>query len=244
MSKTLILCPVYNEQYTLETFIRRLVANTGSDILFVDDGSTDNSCNIIRDSLTQIGERMYLLCHHTREGYGAALISGFQIALRHGYEQVITIDTDLQHRPEDIVRFETALATNDVVLGTRYHNSFNLSCVPRSRFLINRYISALFKKEFAFCFSDPFCGFRGYSHSFLEQIHLSERSYGVCLEMLLEIIRTGATYFELPVDMIYRDSRRQFMDGLENPLLRLEYYKGVINGKKPVHNEQSIAVNQ
>jgi len=243
MSRNLILCPVYNEHATLETFMNRLFRSTEAHILFIDDGSTDDSTEIIRERSEKVGEKVYLLCHHTRRGYGAALISGFQAALQYGYERVVTIDTDLQHRPEDIHRFEMVLEYSDVVLGTRYSESLSFSHVPRSRYLINRYISGLLRKSFSVCFSDPFCGFRGYRRAFLERIHLSEQSYGICLEMLLEIIRTGTEYDEVPVDRIYLDENRQFMDGLENPLMRLDYYKNVINRKWHTLKEQSIAVH-
>jgi dolichol-phosphate mannosyltransferase len=182
--------------------------------------------------------RVYLLHHPERRGYGAALASGFRFAIRHEYESAITIDADLQHRPEDISRFERALQYDDVVLGSRYSKTNTEFRAPRARYLINRYISRLLQIKLSVSFSDPFCGFRGYRRSFLERIQLSEASYGVCLEMLLEIIRIGAGYCEVPIDMIYLDEPRQFMDGLENPVFRLDYYKRIIRDKLLTMKEQ------
>jgi len=244
MLKTLILCPVHNESGTLTRFIRRLYERTEASVLFIDDGSTDNSARIIWDESKNMGERVHLLRHPVRRGYGAALISGFQTALQCGCENIITIDTDLQHQPEDIHRFERALEYSEVALGTRYSESSTIQNVPRSRYLINRYICGLFRKRFEVCFSDPFCGFRGYRRSFLKNITLFEQSYGICLEVLLEMIRTGASYDEIPVDMIYLDEGRQFMDGLDNPLMRLDYYRDVISRKCCTPKELSIAVCQ
>jgi dolichol-phosphate mannosyltransferase len=244
MFKTLIVCPVHNEQRTLAGFMERLFRNTEAHVLFVDDGSTDSSVDIIRKDSEKRENEVYLLRHSERRGYGAALVSGFHIVIQHEYEYAITIDADLQHRPEDIIRFERALQHNDVVLGSRYSGAHAVYGAPRSRYLINRYISGLFQKKLSVCFSDPFCGFRGYRRSFLERIQLSEMSYGVCLEMLLEIIRTGAGYTEVPVDMIYLNEGRQFMDGLENPLFRLDYYKRIIQDKWHVMKEQHAAFNQ
>ena len=244
MPHTLILCPVHNESGTLSRFMSRLFERTEASVLFIDDGSTDNSADIIENESKDMDRRVHLLRHPVRRGYGAALISGFQTALKFGCEHIITIDTDLQHRPEDIHRFESALEYSEVALGTRYSESFDIQNVPRSRYLINRYISGLFRKRFEVFFSDPFCGFRGYRRSFLKNSNLFEQSYGICLEVLLEIIRTEASYDEVPVDMIYLDEGRQFMDGLDNPLMRLDYYRNVISRRCRTLKELRIAVCQ
>lgn len=244
MSDTIIICPVFNERSTLGTFMSRLSRSTGVDILFVDDGSTDESTEIIEGNAERIGGRVHLICHPTRRGYGAALISGFQAALRRGYRRVITLDTDLQHRPEDIHSFEKALEYHEVVLGTRYSDACRISSIPRSRYLINRYISGMLRRDFSACFSDPFCGFRGYRRSFLRRINLCEQSYGICLELLLEIIRIGTEYGEIPVDMIYLDDTRNFMDGLDDPLKRLDYYRGVIRRSMGNTEERRVAVHR
>jgi hypothetical protein len=89
--------------------------------------------------------------------------------------------------------------------------------------MLKRYIGAVF--------SDPFCGFRGYRTSYLAGIRLREQSYGICLEMLMEIIRRGADYCEIPVACIYVDGSRRFHDGLNDPVKRLDYYKKIVRVK-------------
>ncbi len=62
--------------------------------------------------------------------------------------------------------------------------------------------------------------------------------------MLLEIIRTGTEYGEIPVDMIYLDDTRKFMDGLDDPLKRLDYYRGVIRRSMGNTEERRVAVHR
>jgi dolichol-phosphate mannosyltransferase len=223
-----VVCPVYNESSHLAAFLERFREHCSLDALFINDGSVDGSECIIESAASSMDGRIEILNHTTRRGYGAALKTGFEVALCRGFKKVITIDADLQHRPEDIGAFLAALDRFDVVLGTRYMRSVETFRPPRSRYLINRYISRMIEKFSGVAFSDPFCGFRAYRSSFLRRIRLEEQSYGICLEMLLEIIRVQSGYSELPIELIYVDSTRVFLDGLDDPLKRLDYYRNVI----------------
>lgn len=234
-SDALLVCPVYNESGSIVEFFRRVIRSFKGDLLFINDGSTDDSFERLVDVSMERNTRVSVITHDTRMGYGAAILSGFQYALRMGYEKVITIDADLQHEPEDIPRFEQALKGVDVVIGSRYKKAISYPGVPPERLAINRYVSSLLRElifgKSAGSFTDSFCGFRGYRRSFLEKACFKEKSYGVALEILLEIVRTDTCFIEVPVKPIYLDSCRCFYDGLNNPFRRLEYYELVIRDK-------------
>jgi hypothetical protein len=102
----------------------------------------------------------------------------------------------------------------------------------------------MIEKYSSVSFSDPFCGFRAYSSTFLREIHLKEQSYGICLEMLLEIIRIQAPYCELPIKLIYVDSTRGFLDGLDDPLKRLDYYRDIIRERFNSFNHRRVALRR
>jgi glycosyltransferase involved in cell wall biosynthesis len=237
---SLVICPVYNEEARIEEFYSRLTTCYFGDIIFIDDGSTD-SCRSFFNKVKN--KTTFVYSHSQRKGYGAALISGFKFALDNNYQRIITIDADLQHEPEQINLFLRELMEWEVVLGSRYINiNRSLDC-PRSRLIINRYISSLIKLLFSTYFSDPFCGFRGYNQSFLKKINLKEQSYGVALEILLEIIRTKTYFREIPVEAIYFKDIRKFLDGLDNSRRRLLYYLEVIaREKKELSNEEKISL--
>lgn len=236
--EALVICPVYNEQVYIKDFYLRLRNTYKGKVLFVDDGSTDTS----REFLLEIKNKdTFVIRHSKRRGYGAALISGFEFALDNRYRIVVTMDVDLQHRPEQLPNFLNALRECEVVLGSRYIKITNFLDAPRSRITINRYISKLIKILFSVEFTDPFCGFRGYRDSFLKKVHLTELSYGIGLEILLEIIRTETVFIELPVEAIYFKDARKFLDGLDDPRKRLLYYLGVISRKRSeLANEKKI----
>lgn len=224
--KNIVLCPVYNEHETIEIFFHDLRECYSDDLLFIDDGSID--CGKawmfgIRN------ENTFLIRHEKRRGYGAALLSGFKYSLAKGYSKIVTIDVDLQHNPKHIHSFLDGLEEVEVVLGSRYKMSYNHREIPSDRLIINKYIARLIFLLSGVSFSDPFCGFRGYRDSFLKTADLKQMSYGLGLEIILEIIRTKAAFKETPIEVIYDDRSRSFLDGLDNPRKRLLYYLDILS---------------
>jgi dolichol-phosphate mannosyltransferase len=228
-SAALLVCPVYNEFRTLDRFIEGVNACFDGDLVFVNDGSTDGSLRLLRAAS---GGRFSIIHHPCRRGYGASLASGFDFALRKGYERVVTIDADLQHNPAHIIRFLSELERYDLVLGSRYLKGvISGDRPPIERYMINRIISDCIAERCGVRFSDPFCGFRGYRKEFLMNVRFGDTSYGAALEIVLDAVRLGAKRTEIVVDRIYRDDTRGFLDGLDDPDVRLEYYRTVIRRK-------------
>lgn len=236
--ENLVVCSVYNEESSLKEFYRKLRRYYSQDVLFVDDGSTDKG----RDFLANIiDKRTFLIRHPERSGYGAALLSGFKFSLQRGYKRIVTIDTDLQHSSEHLPVFLKELIEYEVVLGSRYIRIDKYLEVPRTRLLINRYIAKIIKLLFSVNFTDPFCGYRGYKDTFLNRVYFRENSYGIGLEILLEIVRTKTSFKEIPIEVIYFNYQRKFLDGLDEPQQRLLYYLEVIaRKKKDIENEEKI----
>lgn len=241
-SDSLIVCPVYNEEAYIKDFYHSLRKSYSGDVFFIDDGSTDSGGAFMYKLKSA---DTFILRHSQRKGYGAALISGFEFAKEYKYKRVVTIDVDLQHRPEQIPVFLKELLEWEVVLGSRYIKIAKSLDIPHSRLAINRYISKLIKVLFSVEFTDPFCGFRGYRTSFLERVNFKEQSYGLGIEILLEIIRSGAAFLEIPVEAIYFKDIRKFLDGLNDPRKRLLYYLEVISKKKKeLTNEKKIFIHK
>ena len=227
--KNLVICPVHNEQDTIATFYHNLRKHYLQDVVFIDDGSMDRS----RAFLFEItGPETFLIRHPERLGYGAALLSGFKFSMERDYQKIITLDVDLQHNPGEIPIFLDELDQESVVLGSRYLYPSEHLNVPWARLAINRYISGLIKRLYAIHFTDPFCGYRGYRVGALKKMALTQGSYGLGLEIILEIIRTGTPFKEIPIKVIYNNHLRKFLDGLDDPRARLLYYLEVLSAKR------------
>jgi dolichol-phosphate mannosyltransferase len=238
MYKDLVICPVYNEENTLEEFCLLLKEAYTGDVLFVDDGSTDSSKAFL-DGLKD--ERAFYIRHSHRAGYGAALLSGFKFSLDGGYSRTVTLDVDLQHDPARIPEFFEGLYGAELVLGSRYIKFDKYLDVPMDRLVINRYIANLINMMFSVKITDPFCGYRGYRNDFLKKITLHDKGYRMALEVLLEAVRVNATFLEIPVEVVYLDRMRKFLDGLDDPHKRLRYYIEIIERKRTeIENEKKV----
>ena len=99
-----IVVPVFNEEQALPLFYERIIpvmdkTNETYEIIFVTDGSKDNTYNILVD-LAKKDKRIKVIDFSRNFGQQAALLSGFSEATG---EAVIDIDVDLQDRPEAIL---------------------------------------------------------------------------------------------------------------------------------------------
>ena len=98
-----IIIPVYNEQESLPElmeWITRVLADSRLlyEVIMVDDGSSDNSWETIRD-LSKKYDPVRAIRFRRNYGKAAALQNGFEIA---SGDVVITMDADLQDNPEEI----------------------------------------------------------------------------------------------------------------------------------------------
>jgi glycosyltransferase involved in cell wall biosynthesis len=165
-----VLLPVLNERDNLEHLHARLTAaleplRRDYEIVFVDDGSTDGSWDVMR-RLAAADRAVRLVRLRRNFGQTAALAAG----LAHSrYPVVVTLDADLQNDPADIPRLLTVLdAGDDVVCGWRR--------ARRDPWLTRRLPSALANRLIRWLtgvsLHDIGCTLRAYRRDVLTDVHL------------------------------------------------------------------------
>ena len=115
-----LVIPVYNEQDNLPILAAEIAAalrplGLPYEVLFVDDGSTDESPAVLA-RLAGADPVLRVLRQRRNSGQSAALDAGFRQARG---AVVVTLDADLQNDPADIPRLLAALDSCDVVCGVR-----------------------------------------------------------------------------------------------------------------------------
>lgn len=164
-----VVIPLFNEEGSLDTLHRRLsevltAQKVRYEIIYVDDGSTDNSYPILQaihaeDSNTKV------VRFRRNFGKAAALTAGFEVARG---DIIVTMDADLQDDPDEIPNFIAAI-----------HNGSDLvSGWKKKRYdpLNKRIPSKLFNKVTCTIagvkLHDFNCGFKAYRRELLDHIEL------------------------------------------------------------------------
>ena len=221
--KVLTAIPVYNEERHLEKVLRQ-VRRYASEILVVNDGSTDRTPQLLA---RQQGLRV--ITHTQNRGYGAALISAFAYALEHDFDVLVTMDCDGQHEPARIPVLLEAIHDCDIVSGSRYLRDFRQDTLaPEDRQRINRQITQELNDRFGLHITDAFCGFKAYRADALTRLRITEQGWGMPLQLWVQAAFLGLRIKEVGVPRLYLDPKRAFGGVLNDAEERLAYYRGII----------------
>jgi glycosyltransferase involved in cell wall biosynthesis len=196
------------------------------EILVVDDGSCDNSAEI----LAELGSRypeLRVVRHATNRGYGAALRSGFAAATK---DLVFYTDGDGQYDVLELKKLLPVLQEGvDVVNGYKIARSD-----PWHRIVIGKLYVFLMRILFQFRVRDVDCDFRLMRRSALGTITLKHSSGVICLELVKKLERAGFRFADFPVHHYHRvhgrsqffNFRRLFVTGVN--ILRLWWELNVV----------------
>ena len=196
MSLTIVVIPAYNESEALPGVLADLAAETPDlDVVVVDDGSADGTDRVARTA----GVACVRLPFNV--GQGGALRAGFRYAVERGYERVVQVDGDGQHRADQIHRLlDDSDSGADLVIGNRF--AFDDYRVGRTR----RLAMALLRWEVrALCgrrYRDPSSGFRAIAEPLLS-VFVSDypAEFLESVESLVAATRAGYRVAEAPVAM-------------------------------------------
>lgn len=227
-SRYLTALPVFNEARHVAGVLDEVLRFT-SDVLVVDDGSTDGTSEVLAAR-----SDVRVIRHEINRGYGAALITAFTETLTGGWAGLVTIDCDGQHQPQLIPAFIQAAGSPeqeaDIISGSRYLETPPRSAsVPFDRRRINETVTGELNQRLGLRLTDAFCGFKAYTRRALESLHITEPGYAMPLELWVQAAAAGLRVKELPVPLIYLDEARSFGGALDDATTRLDYYRCVID---------------
>lgn len=188
-----VIVPVMNEEESLEAFYDRLKSEIAKlsknhEIIFIDDGSTDNSLTMLKEML-QRDSAVRIFSFRRNQGKAEALTLGFQQAKG---DTVVTLDADLQDKPEEIHKLLDKMNEGyEVVSGWRKDRKDKAKM---------RFISKLFNALMGFVWGvrlhDYNCGLKAYTQDAAKSLHL----YGGMHRFIpLLVANQGFSVTEVPV---------------------------------------------
>src|SRR3954451_16578212 len=216
--------PVYNEQSHVNPVLDEVI-RYASDVLVVDDGSTDGTRGLLaaRSDIRTIR-------HETNRGYGAALKTAFEYAVEKQYEVLVTIDCDGQHTPQRICSLVAACDEADFASGSRYLCTKEVARqAPAERRQINTQLTRELNERLGLSITDAFCGVKAYRVPVLAKLTITEPGYGMPIEVWAQAAYRQLKIVEVPVPLIYLDEERSFGGSLDDGRKRLEYYHRVLD---------------
>lgn len=167
-----IIVPLFNEEESLPKlyeWIERVMKENGYsyEVLFVNDGSTDASWQVIKDLQKKDTEHVHGICFRRNYGKSAALYCGFKAAQG---DVVITMDADLQDSPDEIPELYHMITEEgyDLVSGwkkKRYDNALTKN-------LPSKLFNATARKVTGIQLHDMNCGLKAYRQDVVKNIEV------------------------------------------------------------------------
>lgn len=234
--RLLTALPVFNEASHIAGVLGE-VRRHADEILVVDDGSSDETAQVLREQQRRLGKNVLQIATHPKNlGYGAALRTAFDCALAEDYDILVTIDCDGQHEPKlipaiaDAVFDRDELAPFDIVSGSRYLKTFRGdSRPPAERRRINREITQILNCRLGLDLTDSFCGFKAYRVEALREFRINELGYAMPLQLWVQAVAAGLRIREFAVPLVYLEEERSFGGSLDDANRRLAYYEEVLD---------------
>jgi glycosyltransferase involved in cell wall biosynthesis len=191
-----VLIPTYNNSKTLAKTIQD-VAEYTDQIIVINDGSTDDTANIIENF-----PFVKSLQYPVNKGKGWALRKGFAFALQLGFHYAISIDSDGQHFAHDLPLFIAKLETEKdaIIVGSR---NMNQESVPGKSSFGYKFSNFWYRLETGIDAPDTQSGYRLYPIAMLQNIRFITRKYEFEIEVLVRAAWAGLQILFVPIAVYY-----------------------------------------
>ena len=206
---SLCIIPCWNEEDKLPKLINQIKnfnqLNYKVDFLFIDNGSTDKSLQIIKES------KINYLTYKNNMGIGYALINGLKIGVKKNYDTIIHLAGNGKMNPHEINKFLDKIyhENYEFVHGSRFLKGGNYETNPLNRIILIKVFTFIINIFLLKKITDATCGFRAFKVKLLSRsIKLFDKkefySYGYEYYVLGKVINLkNISFTEIPVSMNY-----------------------------------------
>lgn len=208
--RTTVVVATYNECENVQRLLPELLRlDDHFAVVVVDDASPDGTATAVEEVAAAFPGRVELVSRPAKLGYGSAFVAGFRTALRGNPDAVVSMDADFSHDPRALPDLLAALATHDVVVGSRYLEGVRILNWSLWRLMVSRVANAYVKLLLPAPITDRTSGYRAYRSEVLRSIDVegsTSNGYAFLVELLEMVMAGGFSIGE--VSIIYEDRQR------------------------------------
>lgn len=196
---TFVVLPAYNEATRIQPVIES-IAEKGYNMVIVNDGSSDNTLEVILDSKKKYPNRVHVYSLIINRGVGIATQTGFDAVLKFNPKYIVSMDSDGQHSADDLDAVIEPLVSGraEAVIGVR-----PLEDMPKSRNIANSIMNLLTRIFYDVNVSDSQTGFRAVTIDALNKISINAQGYLISSEFIREINDNDIPFEEVIIKTIY-----------------------------------------
>jgi SAM-dependent methyltransferase len=199
-----VVIPCHNEEMNIAPLITRLCELFDDyihEIIAVDDNSTDNTAQVIRE-MSKKDIRIRPVIRSKPNGVGRAIADGLRISTG---RYVLSMDCDFQHLlPEVRDLFDAAAQGYDVVVGSRFSRHSILLNYPVQKIIANRGFHLLAQILLLRRFRDLTNNLKLMRREVVDKLQLREPGFAVNAETGLQPLLMGYNIKEVPISWINR----------------------------------------
>lgn len=197
-----IVIPLLNEEESLQELhdwiVSVMAANNYSyELIFIDDGSTDNSWNII-ERLSSANPNVKAIHFHKNYGKSQALHAGFA---RTNGDVVITMDADLQDNPEEIPELYDMIVDQQFDLVSGWKKKRYDSVVSKN--LPSKLFNWAARKTSGVELNDFNCGLKAYKNAVVKNIEVSGE-----MHRYIPVLAKNAGYGKIGEKVVKHQARK------------------------------------
>ena len=194
MKKPLIIRPAYNVEKEIGRLLDNLLEYRDR-LVVINDGSDDSTLSIIRT------KGFFVLNNNINKGISFSVKKGIEWAKSKEYDKIILMDSDGQHDPKFIPRFEEALNYCDFVYGNRFGKNIYL---PSTKIASNMMAALLVNSICESNISDVACGFKAFClNKGIENIIDVSECYSIVYDILLYSLCNQLKIRSVDISAIY-----------------------------------------
>lgn len=206
----LAVIPAYNEEGKIGRVLSKIPPGILDEVVVVDDCSSDNTSEEAK------AHGAVVIRHSRNRGVGAGIRSGIEYGIERGFDIIVVLSGDDQHKPSEIPRVVGPIIEEDCdfVQGSRYLQGERTENMTGMKRLLTRVYPLVFRLCTGFPSTDVTNGFRAFTTSAITRKEFDLRQdwldgYELEPYLLYKAVTGGLRVREVPITIVYHKEKAQ-----------------------------------